>query len=257
VIPPEQIAASAAGRIPRPDPARLSDPSQAELVERGRYLFAVASCALCHGADGAGGAKLSWRPLGTVWARNLTSDRETGLGTWTDEEIARAIRSGLAKGGRPLHWQAMTWDHASNWDEEDVRALTAFLRLLPPVRRAIPSTRPPAADDCEVYTFWVDAARRPVATDDSPPRASRFCGAARAYPRCAGTCAHGGQRPAADPCTAVERAGDRQERSSPDRPDTGVRTLALRSAIIGARNVGRALGVAWANRGHEVFFGGA
>src|SRR4029434_4305638 len=63
VIPPEQIAAATAGRIPRPDPARLDALWQAALVERGRYLFAVASCALCHGADGAGGAKLSWRPL--------------------------------------------------------------------------------------------------------------------------------------------------------------------------------------------------
>jgi mono/diheme cytochrome c family protein len=161
VIPLEQIAAATAGRIPRPNPARLSNPPQAELVERGRYLFAVASCALCHGADGAGGAKLSWRPMGTVWARNLTPDRETGLGAWTDAEIARAIRSGIARGGRPLHWQAMIWDHASNWDEEDVRALIAFLRALPPVRRALPATRPPAADDCEIYTFWVDASSAP------------------------------------------------------------------------------------------------
>jgi mono/diheme cytochrome c family protein len=161
VIPPEQIAAATAGRIPRPDPARLGGNPQARLVERGRYLFAVASCALCHGTDGAGGAKLSWRPMGTAWARNLTPDRETGLGAWTDAEIARAIRSGIAKGGRPLHWQAMIWDHASNWDEEDVRALVAFLRVLPPVRRAVPTARPPAADDCQVYTFWVDASTTP------------------------------------------------------------------------------------------------
>src|SRR5262249_54550168 len=161
VIPPEQIAAATAGRIPRPNPARLSDPPQAELVERGRYLFAVASCALCHGADGAGGAKLSWRPMGTVWARNLTPDRETGLGAWTDGEIARAIRGGISKGGRPLHWQAMIWDHASSGDEGGVRALVALLRVLPSVRRARPATRPPAGDDCEVYTFWVDASSAP------------------------------------------------------------------------------------------------
>lgn len=161
VIPPEQIAAATAGGVPRPDPARLSDPARAELVERGRYLFTVGSCALCHGSDGAGGAKLSWRPQGTVWTRNLTPDRETGLGAWTDPEIARAVRSGIAKGGRPLHWQAMIWDHASNWDEEDVRALIAFLRELPPVRRALPAPRPPSGDDCEVYTFWVDASSAP------------------------------------------------------------------------------------------------
>jgi mono/diheme cytochrome c family protein len=161
VIPPEQIAAATAGRIARPDPARLGDAPQAQLVERGRYLFTVASCALCHGVDGASGGKLSWRALGTVWARNLTPDRETGLGAWTDAEIARAIRSGIARDGRPLHWQAMIWDHASNWDEEDVRALIAYLRAMPPMRRMIPATRPPAADDCEVYTFWVDASSAP------------------------------------------------------------------------------------------------
>jgi mono/diheme cytochrome c family protein len=149
------------GGIPRPDPARLPDPTQGALVERGRYLFTVSSCALCHGPDGAGGAKLSWRVLGTVWARNLTPDRETGLGTWSDGEIARALRSGLAKDGRPLHWQAMIWDHASNWDEEDVRAMIAFLRALPPVRHAIPAPRSPAADDCAVYTFWVDRSTVP------------------------------------------------------------------------------------------------
>src|SRR5262245_24693225 len=118
-------------------------------------------CALCHGGDGAEGAKLSWKPMGTVWARNLTTNRETGLGAWTDAEIARAIRSGIAKDGRALHWQAMIWDHASNWDEEDVRAMVAFLRVLPPVRRAIPPPRPPDADDCEVYTFWVAASGTP------------------------------------------------------------------------------------------------
>ena len=55
-------------------------------------------------------------------ARNLTPDCETEFGAWTDDEIARAIRGGIAKGGRGV---------------------------LPPVRRAIPATRPPASDDCE------------------------------------------------------------------------------------------------------------
>ena len=161
VIPPEQIAGAVTDGIPRPDPARLSDPTKGALVERGRYLFTVGSCALCHGPDGAGGAKLSWRVLGTVWTRNLTPDRETGIGAWSDGEIARAMRSGIAKDGRPMHWQAMIWDHASNWDEEDVRALIAFLRALPPVRRTISAPLSPAADDCEVYTFWVDRSTAP------------------------------------------------------------------------------------------------
>jgi mono/diheme cytochrome c family protein len=87
---------------------------QKALVERGRYLFTVASCAFCHNPNGAGGQKISWRPLGTLWSRNLTSDVRTGIGAWTDEQIARAIRSGITPDGRTLHWQGMTWDHASN-----------------------------------------------------------------------------------------------------------------------------------------------
>jgi len=49
----------------------------------------------------------------------------------------------------------MIWDHASNWDEEDLRAIIAYLRKLPPIVRKIPVATPPSADDCAVYTFWV------------------------------------------------------------------------------------------------------
>lgn len=49
----------------------------------------------------------------------------------------------------------MIWDHASNWDEEDIRALVAYLRTLPAVVRQIPAARSPAPDDCAAYTFWI------------------------------------------------------------------------------------------------------
>jgi mono/diheme cytochrome c family protein len=154
-IPPEQIANAVTGGIPKPDASSFKTPEQKAWVERGRYLFTVASCAFCHNQDGAGGAKISWQPFGTLWTRNITSDAKTGIGAWTDEQIARAIRSGITPDGRTLHWQGMIWDHASNWDEEDIRALVAYMRTLPPVYRQIPPARPPAADDCAVYTFWV------------------------------------------------------------------------------------------------------
>jgi len=100
-------------------------------------------------------AKLSWRYFGTIWTRNISSDSATGIGAWSDAEVMRAIRSGVSRGGRPLHWQAMPWDIWSNWDEEDIRALVAYLRTLPPVKSQIPPTRDPAADDCKDYVFWV------------------------------------------------------------------------------------------------------
>jgi mono/diheme cytochrome c family protein len=157
-IPPEQVNTAITSSIPKPDPARFRDAEQAALAERGRYLYTVASCAFCHNNSGSGGATVSWRASGTLWARNITSDRETGIGEWSDAEIARALRSGVSRSGRQLHWQGMIWDHLSNLDEEDVRALIAYLRTLPAVRKVIPPARPPAADDCEEYTFLLATA---------------------------------------------------------------------------------------------------
>jgi len=77
------------------------------------------------------------------------------------EQIARAIRSGVSRDGYQMHWQGMLWDHASNRDEEDVRALIAYLRSLPPVNYRVPPDRAPAPDDCEVYTFWTLASHSP------------------------------------------------------------------------------------------------
>jgi mono/diheme cytochrome c family protein len=155
VIPPEQIAGPIARGVPQPKAAALASPEQAALAARGRYLFTGASCALCHGTDGSGGLKVSWAPFGTLWVRNVTPDSATGLGSWSDAQIARAIRAGVSRDGKALHWQGMIWDHASNWDEEDIRALVVYLRSLPAVRRAIAAARPPAPDDCAVYSFWL------------------------------------------------------------------------------------------------------
>jgi len=70
--------------------------------------------------------------------------------TYADGNFGRAEPD-----GRTLHWQGMIWDHASNWDEEDMRAIVAYLRVLPPIVCQIPPARAPAAEDCAIYTFWI------------------------------------------------------------------------------------------------------
>lgn len=161
LLPPERVAQQFLDRIPTPNLPELPAPEQAALVTRGRLLYTVASCAFCHRPEGYGGLKISWKAFGTLWTRNLTSDLKTGIGAWSDREIARAIRSGVTPDGRTLHWQGMIWDFASNWDEEDLRAIIAYLRTLPPVSKAIPAARPPAANDCEQYTFWTNDSDQP------------------------------------------------------------------------------------------------
>jgi len=130
------------------------------MVQRGQYLFTVASCAYCHQNDGSGGFKVSGRN-GSIVTPNISTDKEAGIGAWSDDEIARAIRSGVSRSGRPLYWQGMPWDHFSNWDEEDIRSLVAYLREMPPVAEKVPPYRPPAADDCEEYTFWTHKTNEP------------------------------------------------------------------------------------------------
>jgi len=135
------------------------------LLQRGRYLYGIASCPYCHNGDGAGGGKVNWAVFGTTWARNLTA-HPTGLADWSDDQVLRAMVSGVSRDGRPLHWQAMIWDHMSNYDPEDQRALLAYVRALPPVDRSLPAAVPSGTSDCAGDTFW-------IATTNTTPGCAR------------------------------------------------------------------------------------
>jgi len=152
-------------RMP-PPPRPTGDPDADLLAARGRYVATVGTCSLCHTAgpnptrlgqrypEMGGGMRVAWRPFGTTYSRNLTPDPETGLGAWSDAEIRRAVTAGLARDGRTMHWQAMPWDHFSRLRPEDLEALVAYLRALPPVWSRIPPASPPAADDPPGDTFF-------------------------------------------------------------------------------------------------------
>ena len=153
LVSPARIEASTLDGLPPVGEGKsLQDQT---LAARGRYLFTITSCVMCHNAAGDGGAKISWKPFGTLYARNLTNDAEYGLATWTDAQIARAIRSGISRDGRALHWQGMPWDLFSNLEEEDLRALAYYLRSLPPVPFEVNEPVPPASDDCDAYTLFL------------------------------------------------------------------------------------------------------
>ena len=91
--------------------------------------------------------------------RNVTPHSEFGIGQWSDAQIARAIRSGITPQGQVLFWGFMPWDMFSNFDEEDTRALVAYLRTLPPVEvDPSPRERPPPNHPMEI-TWKIDTAR--------------------------------------------------------------------------------------------------
>jgi len=107
-------------------------------VARGKYIFGTAAGCGCHtepkGQPNAGGKKFEG-PFGTVYSTNITPDRQTGIGAWTDEQIITAIRLGRRPTGErllPVH----PFTSFNGMAEEDLQALVAFLRTVPPVHRA-------------------------------------------------------------------------------------------------------------------------
>lgn len=124
-------------------------------VARGRYLVATLRCAFCHTpvrSDGslvepllfAGGQRRRFESLGELVAGNLTADRDTGLGAWSDAEIAAALTRGTRPDGSRLRPYAMPWPSYAQLTPEDLRAVVAYLRTLPPIVNAIPPPRRPA-----------------------------------------------------------------------------------------------------------------
>ena len=117
--------------------------NQKELIARGQYIFAVSGGCACHtepkGVYNAG-ARAFQIPLGTVYSTNLTSDNETGLGSWTDQQVIDAIVKGLRKdGSRQL--PLMPYTLYSGMAQEDLKALVAYLRSLKPVKKATPELK--------------------------------------------------------------------------------------------------------------------
>ena len=129
---------------PYPD---LHASTDAARIERGRYLaLGPAHCVACHGdvresAAAANGAEASLAggfvfdiPPGKFWTRNLTPDRETGIGALSDPQIARAMRYGVGHDGRAL-LPVMPFQ---NLTDDDVVAVLSYLRSRPAVKHDLP-----------------------------------------------------------------------------------------------------------------------
>jgi mono/diheme cytochrome c family protein len=118
-------------------------------VARGKYLVRLAGCTDCHTPGHFLGKPDMSRFLagsdvgfevpgvGTVVGRNLTPDKETGIGGWTLEQITTAIRTGVRPDGRALS-PIMPWAAYAGMRQADVEAIAVFLKTLPPVKRHIP-----------------------------------------------------------------------------------------------------------------------
>jgi mono/diheme cytochrome c family protein len=150
-------------------------------VERGRYLVETIGCSDCHTPKkfGPSGMELdttrllsghpegsalpappagkgpwiatfntdltAWSgPWGISYAFNLTPDENTGIGSWHEETFVKAIRTGRHMGvARPI-LPPMPWQMYKNLTDDDLKAIYAYLRSIPPVKNRVPEPTPPA-----------------------------------------------------------------------------------------------------------------
>jgi mono/diheme cytochrome c family protein len=152
-------------------------------IERGRYLVNGTGCNDCHtpfvlGPEGphpdmtrmltghpadldmppapdlgggpwvtaASGTNTAWAgPWGVSFTANLTPDEETGIGLWSEEEFLATLRTGRHLGrGREI-LPPMPWPVYGQLSDEDLGAIFAYLKSLPPVHNRVPAPRPPDA----------------------------------------------------------------------------------------------------------------
>ncbi|MBN3789148.1 c-type cytochrome [Burkholderia sp. Ac-20353] len=153
--------AIAIGIMVEPSIAPVAPPApasfDAQLVRAGARVVALGDCVVCHTAkDGrplAGGLPLA-TPFGTIYATNITPDPDTGIGRWSQEAFARALRSGIARDGHQLY-PAFPYTHFTRISDHDIAAAYAYLMTREPVHASTPANalifplnfRPPVA-------FW-------------------------------------------------------------------------------------------------------
>lgn len=148
--PPEQFTKNMAAAPP--PVGDIADPAERAIAERGLYIVRTTGCTGCHATNGpqgpdltkylAGGGLKLQTPQGTFVSRNLTPDKETGLGRRTDDEVKRVLRSGVFPDGHVVPATIMPWGAFSNWTEEDRHAVVVYLRHLKAVRHETPEPVP-------------------------------------------------------------------------------------------------------------------
>ena len=109
-------------------------------VERGRYLASAADCASCHTVISSNhpfsGGRPIETPFGTLVAPNITPDRETGIGAWSDDEFDAAVRKGMRRDGKRLY-PAMPFPYFARMTREDVKDIRAYLATIEPVHNPV------------------------------------------------------------------------------------------------------------------------
>ncbi len=153
-------------------------------LARGKYLVdGVMGCFGCHtdadwskpGAPPVAGREGSghvWADQDLPWliASNITPDKETGAGAWSDDALARAIREGIGHDGRAL-FPLMPYPHYRQMSDEDLASVIAYVRSVPAVRNQLPTTKMPFPLSFLIQNVPAPVTATVAAPDQSTPAA--------------------------------------------------------------------------------------
>jgi len=138
-------------------PQVAAPPATPELIARGKYVAEAADCVACHTVAGGtpfAGGRAFTLPFGTIYSPNITPDRETGIGDWTDGEFLRALHQGVRRDGQQLY-PAFPYTSYAGMTDADALALKAYLFSLQPVHApARANTLSFPFDQRPLMRFW-------------------------------------------------------------------------------------------------------
>lgn len=108
-----------------------------DTIKKGEYLAKMGDCIACHTNSKKGGPAFAGglpivTPFGTMYSMNITPDKETGIGTWSDEDFIRAMRHGKNPDG-DNYFPSFPYMYFNKLNDEDIKAIHAYLKSIPAV----------------------------------------------------------------------------------------------------------------------------
>lgn len=166
----EEVDATTVLDAPTSKPGTFS-PQNRAVVARGKYLVEILACGSCH-TDGAlvgdpdfdrtlAGSKTGiafTNPLGeeypgVIYPPNITPDKKTGIGDWTDTQIANAIRAGIGRHGN-RRVASMPWRGYGKISDDDVTAIVGYLRTIDAVKHQVPDEVKPGQRASHPFVYF-------------------------------------------------------------------------------------------------------
>lgn len=166
----EEVDAVTIVDAPSPEPGTFAPENRGQ-VERGEYLVELLGCGSCHTNGALIGDPDMSHPLagsrtgiaytspldndrpGVVYPANITPDKETGIGDWSDRQIANAIKAGIGRHGN-RRIATMPWQGYAKMSNDDVSAIVSYLRSIKPIKHKVPEAVEPGHRASNPFVYF-------------------------------------------------------------------------------------------------------